>query len=251
MGLNIIPCFKSAYSIGRSILTFEKAGASSESEADSIIDLALANNLKQVFAIEDSMTGFLEAYTNCQAAKLQLVYGVRINVCPDMSIKDEDSLSKTCKYVIFMKNSEGYKRLVKIWTAANLEGFYYEPRIDFKTLKSLWSNKDLKLCIPFYDSYLFKNLLHFGACLPNIDFTDPTYLIEDNQLPFDNLLLSKVKETKGEIFPVQSVYYAKKADFKFYLTFRCINNRSTLNKPELDHMTSNTFCLEHWKELNS
>jgi DNA polymerase III alpha subunit len=42
----------------------------------------------------------------------------------------------------------------------------------------------------------------------------------------------------------KSIYYKNKKDFKVYLTFRCINNRSTLNKPELQHMTSNRFSFE-------
>ena len=43
----------------------------------------------------------------------------------------------------------------------------------------------------------------------------------------------------------------RKKDFKAYLTFRCINKRSTLDKPELEHMTSNEFCMESWKEKNA
>ena len=43
-------------------------------------------------------------------------------------------------------------------------------------------------------------------------------------------------------------YYNDRKDFKTYLTFRCINNRSVLNKPDIEHMSSNEFCFESWKE---
>ena len=61
--------------------------------------------------------------------------------------------------------------------------------------------------------------------------------------------LNKVKQYAGKKFKtlnVQSIYYKLKEDFKSYLTFRCINNRSTLNRPGLDHMCSNEFCFEKW-----
>ena len=78
------------------------------------------------------------------------------------------------------------------------------------------------------------------------------YFTEDNNLPFDNLVKEKViSQAKTEGSPVQksqSIFYNLKRDFKAYLTFRCINNRSSLEKPELEHMTSDEFCMESWKE---
>ena len=49
-------------------------------------------------------------------------------------------------------------------------------------------------------------------------------------------------------------FYNKMEDFKAYLTFRCIGvmgKRATLNKPNLDHMCSDKFCLESWKVSNA
>ena len=46
----------------------------------------------------------------------------------------------------------------------------------------------------------------------------------------------------------QTIYYKDKKDFKAYLTFKCINNRSVLDKPQFDHMCSDEFCFESWKE---
>ena len=83
-----------------------------------------------------------------------------------------------------------------------------------------------------------------------LDFTEPTYFVEDNDLPFDNLIKLKVMNISNKIQKTQSIYYRNKKDFKAYLTFRCINKRSTLDKPELDHMTSDEFCVEGWKEKN-
>jgi DNA polymerase-3 subunit alpha len=248
-----LPVFKSHYSLGRSILTLEKAGSSSPSEPDSIIDLALENKINRVFLVEDGMSSFLEAYSNCKAAKLGLVYGVRISFTNNMLEKNEDSLKTTCKFVILIKNLQGYRRMVKIFTAACLQGFYWEPRADFKLLKQHWSD-DLQLCVPFYDSFLYKNLFTFATCVPDFSFAKPVFFIEENELWVDEHLKEKIKEycvaNEFETLNTQSIYYNKKADFKNYLTFRCINNRTTLEKPEIEHMSSDSFCLDNWKDKN-
>ena len=159
---------------------------------------------------------------------------------------------RICKYIIFAKNEDGYNDLVKIYSLAAKQGFYYYPRTDFKNLKKLWT-KNLKLCIPFYDSFIFNNTLEGSLCIPEFDFTEPTFFVESNNLPFDNIVLDRISKFAGskyEIIKTQSIYYKMKRDFKAYLTFRCINNRSTLNKPGLDHLCSDEFSFESWKEKN-
>lgn len=248
----MVPLFKSHYSIGRSILTLEKKSKENKKTGpDSIIDLALENKLEEVFLVEDSISSFLEAYTNLKAEKLKLRFGLRISVCPDMMEKTEDSLNKQCKYVIFAKNNEGYKKLIDIYSTARTTGFYYEARIDFKYLNAIWKNEDLLLAIPFYDSFLFNNALTFSVCLPDFSVAKPIFFTEDNDLWFDPIVEKRVEEFAKNKYPIiktKSIYYAKEKDFKAYLTFRCINNRSDLNKPNLGHFTSNQFSLESWSK---
>jgi len=247
-----VPLFKSHYSIGKSILTLEDNDEANPKKPSSIIEIAKRNNLSSVFLVEDSMNGFLEAFQNCDNNNIKLVFGLRVSVCEDSSVKDKDSVSKESKYVILAKNQEGYKRLIKISSDAACDGFYYQPRTDLKKIKSLWSDNDLQLCVPFYDSFLFNNTLTFGLCFPDFSFTKPMFFIEDNDIPFDYLIRKKVlnycKDNKFNTLDVKSVYYEKKEDFKAYLTFKCINNRTTLENPRFDHLCSNEFSFESWKE---
>jgi DNA polymerase-3 subunit alpha len=251
--MEVLPLFKSHFSIGRSILTLEDE-EKEENQPDSIIDIAKDNNLKEVNLVEDNMTSFLQAYTNTKKYNINLRYGLRISINDDMNERSEESRQKTSKVVIFFKNEQGYKDLIKIFSTAAKDGFYYEPRIDFKTLKSLWSDKNLILCIPFYDSFIFNNTLRGTVCVPDLEFTKPILFIENNSLPFDHIIKDKVlayaKANKLETLNTKSIYYKNSKDFKAYLTFRCINNRTTLNKPELSHMTSNRFSFESLSTKN-
>tara|TARA_R100001443_G_C3362080_1_gene179237 strand:- start:1504 stop:2265 length:762 start_codon:yes stop_codon:yes gene_type:complete len=247
-----IPLFKSHYSIGKSILTLEDNEKQNPNKPSSIIEIAKRNKMDSVLLVEDSMNGFLEAFQNCENNDIKLVFGLRLTVCEDSSVKDKDSVSKESKYVILARNEQGYKRLIKISSDAASEGFYYQPRTDLNKIKSFWSDKDLQLCVPFYDSFLFNNTLTFSLCFPDFSFTKPVFFLEDNDIPFDFLIRKKVlnycKDNKFNTLDVKSVYYEKKEDFKAYLTFKCINNRTTLENPRFDHLCSNEFSFESWKE---
>jgi DNA polymerase-3 subunit alpha len=245
----MIPLFKSHYSLGRSILTLEDK-SEVDDYPDSIIQIAKENKLKELFLVEDNMSSFLEAYTNTRNNNIKLNYGLRITITESMEDKSEESRFKNSKVIIFFKNNQGYSLLTKLYSKAAKEGFYYEPRLDYKTLSENWSD-DLLLCIPFYDSFIYNNTLKNFICVPNFSFTKPVVFIENNDLPFDfiikNKMLNFVKENSLEVLLVKSIYYKNKKDFKSYLTFRCINNRTTLNKPEIEHMSSDSFSFEEWK----
>lgn len=200
------------------------------------------------------MSGFLEAFENSKNAGLQLTYGLRMTCTQDVNEKSEESLSRNHKIIIFHNNNGGYQRLINLFTqAASKDCFYYEPRVDFKMLKTFWDNTDLTLAIPFYDSFLYRNALSYSCCVPDFGYTEPVFFVEDNLLPVDGIVRARVDEyaNKHLVVPTKTICYEKRSDYKAYLTFRCINNRTTLNKPEFEHMSSNEFCLESWQEQNS
>jgi len=244
----MIPLFKSHYSLGRSILTLENKDEADD-YPDSIIQIAKQNNLKEIFLIEDNMSSFLEAYTNTKLNNIKLNYGLRISITESINDKSDESRQKTSKIIIFFKNKKGHELLTKLFSIAAKTGFYYEPRLDYETLNKNWTD-DLILAIPFYDSFIFNNTLRNSICIPQFNFTKPIVFIENNDLPFDVIVKDKMeryaKENDLELYKVKSVYYNNRKDFKTYLTFRCINNRSILNKPELEHMSSNEFCFESY-----
>jgi DNA polymerase-3 subunit alpha len=248
----MIPLFKSHYSLGRSILTLEDKDEKDD-YPDSIIQICKENKMKELYLVEDNMSSFLEAYSNCRKNNIKLNYGLRISVTESISDKSEESKTKSSKIILFFKNKKGYQQLTKLYSVAAKEGFYYEPRLDYETISKNWSD-DLILCIPFYDSFIFNNTLKNSLCIPQFDFTKPIFFIEDNDLPFDSLVkqkaLSFAEKNDLKIYKTQSVFYKERKDFKAYLTFRCINNRSVLNKPNLDHMSSNEFCFESIHKRN-
>lgn len=247
----MLPIFRSNYSL-TSVLTLDpyvEKASREENRPDSIIDIAKDYELENVFIVDNTLTGLVEAYENTNKANLNLRFGYRLNICQDINNKTKESEITESKFIIFAtKNS--FNDLIKLHNISSTDGIYEGfPRLDFKTLKEYWS-KNLSLAIPFYDSYVYYNLLYGRQCVPELDFTEPAYFIENNGLPFDDLLNNHIQETikDHEIISSKTIYYRDRKDFKAYMTYRCILNRTTFQKPELRHFGSQEFCMEAWKE---
>lgn len=234
----MIPLFKSHCSIGKSILKISE-----------IFDLALKNNFKKVYLIEDSLISFLDSHKHAKENDLQLIFGLRLKVS-----HDSQNPSSVHKIIVFAKDDLGCRLINKIYSKA-----FSDPSgvISNKDLKSLWENKHLVLAVPFYDSFIFMNSLHFNNCIPDFSFTSPYFFLENNLLPFDSNIQDKVKkyckDNNCKTVLTKSIFYEKRIDFNAYQTYKCICNRRfdkqrTLNVPNFDHLGSFEFCLESFLE---
>jgi len=242
---HMIPLFKSHFSIGKSIL---RLGG-----GEGIFDIARDLKLKKVVLVEDSLTGFLETAKMSKCYDIDFVMGLRISVCDS----DISSDNNDChKLIVFAKNGEGCKLLNKIYTKTFSEGGH---SILIKDLKTLWDNKLLKLSVPFYDSFIFNNTLRFSKCMPVLSFTEPTFFIENNGLPFDSIIKKEVelfcKKNNFRTEKAKTIYYKNREDFSAFQTYKLVCNRSnwsgkstSLECPNLDHFGSQEFCVESLNE---
>ncbi|HLC39087.1 MAG TPA: DNA polymerase III subunit alpha [Patescibacteria group bacterium] len=91
----------------------------------------------EALAITDhgSMYGVLQFYKKAKAAGIKPILGVETYVAP-RTMADKTPRIDTNPYhlVLLAKNNQGYQNLLKIVSASNIDGFYYKPRIDKKTL---------------------------------------------------------------------------------------------------------------------
>jgi hypothetical protein len=155
----MLPLFKSHYSIGKSILTLDDPKKTTEDGSDSIFKIAKDNSLTQIILVEDTLIGFFEAFKRSKELGIQLVFGLRLSMRNSSLPDDENSQHKI---IVFAKNANGCKLLNKIYSKAfcDFSGF-----LDYRSLKDLWNNNDLKLGIPFYDSFLYMNHFQFLSLL--------------------------------------------------------------------------------------
>lgn len=106
------------------------------SEIKSIVQFVKNNNQPSV-AITDHGTigGLMEFYIECKKHGIKPILGCEFYICmdeKDATIKNSEN-KKLNHLVVLAKNYTGYKNLLKLTKIAN-NNFYYDPRIDEKTL---------------------------------------------------------------------------------------------------------------------
>jgi DNA polymerase-3 subunit alpha len=244
----MIPFFKSHYSINKSILTLDRDHTPNGGPR-SIIKLIKENKIESPFLVDDSLSGFLEAYSNAKDEGLKINFGVRMTYLDSVKDKSKESIENESKIIIFLNDSLSYENLFKIYSKAATDGFYYIPRVDDKILEEFWSD-GLTLGIPYYDSYIFNNHFKISSCSEPFQKCEKVYFIESNNVPFEQSYSPLLKRSIGEdkLVKSKSIYYENKEDFVAYLTMRCIGKKSSIEKPNLDHMCSDEFSLESYLE---
>ncbi|MBF0227129.1 MAG: DNA polymerase III subunit alpha [Desulfobacterales bacterium] len=83
------------------------------------------------------MFGVVEFYEKAKSAGIKPIIGCECYVAP-RTISDKTNTDKRglSHLVLLAKNNEGYKSLCKLASIAQLEGFYYKPRIDKEVLEA-------------------------------------------------------------------------------------------------------------------
>ena len=85
-----------------------------------------------------TMYGVIEFYKACLDEGIKPILGMEAYVSKGPHTVKERKVGKykdTNHLTLIAKNFEGYRNLMKLTSIAHIEGFYYKPRIDKKTLK--------------------------------------------------------------------------------------------------------------------
>jgi DNA polymerase III alpha subunit len=240
----IIPLFKSDFSIGKSILTFDPPESDVYPDGPkSIFSIQKENSISDLFVLEDNFYSFYSCYKYCLDNKTNLIYGINMFFSEDPSDKLKSKIS------FFIKNKDGYADLIKLNTKYINNGFVSKDILDnFYT-------DNLIMCIPFYDSFIHINSIKFGKFSDFLLKFNPIFFIENNNIPFDSIIKKHVEEIASDKYKVQktkTICYYKKTDIDAFLTYKCICNRDfskrSINNPNFQHFSSNEFCWESYQE---
>ena len=82
------------------------------------------------------MHGVIEFYEECKKQGIKPILGVEAYVAPRTMQDKQPRIDASAYHLILLaKNNTGYQNLLKLVSVAQLEGYYYKPRVDKETLK--------------------------------------------------------------------------------------------------------------------
>lgn len=229
----MIPIFKTQASIGKSIL-----------KNQDILDIQKEHLLERIVVVEDSFYGFRELNSKLLERKAQLVFGIRL---PVIQNEKDELLSKL---IFFAQDNEGAKQIKKLYTKASCSD---SGNLVLADLKEEEFSRTI-VAVPFYDSFIYQNIFHFGMCDIDLRPFNHYFFEESNDHPFDSMISAQLKKVAGNnVLDTKSIYYHNREDIDAFQFYKSVCSRTggkppSYGNPQLEHFCSAEFCWESYLE---
>ena len=209
-----------------------------------------------------NMFGTLYFAEEAKKAGIKYIIGCEMYVCDDYTVKE--GKQNYDHLILLCKNKQGYKNLIKLDSIAYVDGFYYKPRIDYKTLKQysegliclsacLAGRVAKRLVADNYDGAKETALM-----LKDIYGEDFYLEIQDHGIPeqkkINPYLIKLSKETGIPLVATNDVHYLERDDAEMQDVVMCISMKTTFDDPTRLKMQSDQSYFkspEEMKELFS
>jgi DNA polymerase-3 subunit alpha len=187
-----------------------------------------------------ALFGVLEFYEKAQAAGIQPILGCELYVAPGSRL-DRKGKGDHHHLVVLAESQQGYQNLIQLVTRANLEGFYYRPRVDKELLRELNAGLiALSSCLhgEVAKHLLAEDLAAAEACVKEYAdiFPGRFYLeVQANDLPeqlkVNAALLQWAPRWGLPLVATNDCHYLRPEDAKAHDVLLCIQTGKTVNSP--------------------
>lgn len=208
-----------------------------------------------------NMYGAVEFRNAARAEVIKPVIGCEVYVARRTRHDREPKLDSSPYHLILLcENNEGYRNLVKLVSAASIEGFYNRPRVDMELLKKY--NRGL-ICMSACLAGEIPRLLVDGhydeakavALKYQEIFGKGNYFIEvqnhgiNDELRILPLLYKLSAETGIELAATNDCHYINKSDAEMQNVLLCIQTGKTLDEPNPMRFETDEFYVKSAEEM--
>ena len=211
-----------------------------------------------------NLYGAIKFYQTCQKYGIKPIIGSEIYMAQRSLHDKEAGVDKDYNHLILLaENNIGYKNLMKIISAAHLEGFYYKPRCDMELLKKY--NEGLICLTACLNGYISEPLLSGNeketekrlVTLRDIFDNDRLFLEiqrHRNVLRQDELNNKLIEISKKEGIPLVATndnHYIARSDAEAQEILLCIGTQTTINTEnrKLSMIDSPDFYIKSSQEM--
>jgi DNA polymerase III subunit alpha len=209
-----------------------------------------------------NLFGAIEFYQKAHAAGVKPIIGCEVYVAPKSRL-DKESSGPHNEYnhlILLAKDRTGYKNLIKLVSAAHLEGFYYKPRIDKELLNEhseglIGLSGCLKGEVP---TWISKNNLD-EACRAagehaDILGRDHFYLeLQDNKLEeqtkVNKALVEIGKRLDLPLAATNDCHYLQRQDAKAHDILLCLQTGKTVSDPNRMRFGTEEHYFKSFQEM--
>jgi len=208
-----------------------------------------------------TMFGVIDFYNSARKAGIKPIIGIESYLSArNMQDRDPQFDKRSSHLLLLAENQTGYLNLLKIASAAQLDGFYYRPRVDHDFLAR---HAEGLICTSGCMSAEVPRLLKNGqieAARKQLDwyydvFGADNFFIELQSHEINELeqinkhLLQLGPRYDGNFVATNDVHYVDKADARYQDILLAIQTGSVLSDPNRMRMTGDSYYLRSPQEM--
>ncbi|MDO4563032.1 MAG: DNA polymerase III subunit alpha [Clostridia bacterium] len=219
---------------------------------------------QKALAITDHgvMYGVVDFFKACRAEGIKPIIGCEVYTAPHSHLdkRSREMDAEAGHLIILVKNSEGYKNLMKLVSVAHVDGFYYRPRIDMELLRkyrggligmSACLAGDIPRALLRGDKERAKKvLLEFKEIFDDfyIELQDHGLKEQRQIMP---LLIELARETDTPLAATNDAHYIHRADAPYQDVLMCIQTGKTVEDTERMRFESDEWYLKSEDEMRA
>jgi DNA polymerase-3 subunit alpha len=208
-----------------------------------------------------TMHGIIEFYNAATKAGVKPILGVEAYLAARRMTDRESTLDRSSTHLLLLaENMTGYRNLLKLASAAQLEGFYYYPRIDRELLAQ--HSEGLIATTGCLASEISHTILEQGeeAARKKLDwyydvFGKDNFFMElqEHNIPelqtLNKALISLGPRYQARYVATNDSHYIRKEDARLQDVLLAIQTNTTLNDPKRMRMSDPTYYLRTPQEM--
>lgn len=206
--------------------------------------------------------GAIDFYNACREQDIKPIIGCELYLAPRTIQDRTPKLDQTSYHqLVLAKDETGYRNLLKLASIAQIEGFYYKPRVDKSILRehaagliatSSCLSGEIPTALLNGDYDLAKQLT-----LEYLDIfgRDNFYIeLQDHGLPqqrqVNEGLLQLAKELKLPLICTNDAHYLNREDAEMHEVLLCVQTNTNIDDPKHMKFDTQEFYVKHPREMS-
>ena len=206
--------------------------------------------------------GAVEFYEACMSAGIKPILGFEAYIAPNSRFEKSTGRDERAYHhlILFARNNDGWKNIIRLSSIGYLEGFYYKPRIDMEVLRKysegiIATSACVAGAIPRAildgDRERAKNIaLEYQSIFGegNFYFELQNHGIDDEIVAFDEMI-KLGRELKIPFIVANDAHYLRREDSQSHEVLLCIQTQNTMNDANRFRFSSDQLYFKSPQEM--
>lgn len=205
------------------------------------------------------MYGVVDFYKACKAVGIKPLIGMEAYVAPESRFSRDRNDGKAQHLILLAQNQQGYRNLLALASLAQLEGFYYKPRIDKEALvqygeglivlSACLQGEIPQLLLTGQETQAREVARWYQEHFPGRFYLELQSHGIEEQDRANAQLIALARELQLPLVATNDIHYARKDQFEAHDVLLCIGTGKLVAERDRMRMSDNSYYMRTPEEM--